>query len=57
MKISSKQSLTRYDAEGRIVKGTGDVRDVKEYLVIQKRVWQGREEEWLVWGTVGETTC
>jgi len=38
------------------VPGTGQEKEVKEYVVIQKRLWKGKEEGWLVWGTTEETT-
>lgn len=56
VRISSRQSLTRYDADGNVVPGTGEPKDVTEYLVIQKRCFGGKEENWEVWGTTEETT-
>ena len=55
VRIRSRQSLTRM-REGQVVAGTGQERDVKEYVVIQKRLWKGKEEGWLVWGTTEEST-
>lgn len=55
VRIRSRQSLTRF-REGRVLEGSGQERDVMEYVVIQKRMWKGREEGWLVWGTTEETT-
>lgn len=37
------------------MKGTGEAKDVKEYLVIQRRMLQGNEGPWVVWGTTGES--
>ncbi len=56
VRICSKQKLTRFKADGSIVAGTGQVRDVKEYIVIQRTLWQGVEGPWMVWGTTEETT-
>lgn len=55
VRIRSRQSLTRW-REGQVVPGTGQEKEVKEYVVIQKRLWKGKEEGWLVWGTTEETT-
>lgn len=55
VRIRSRQSLTRF-REGQVVAGSGHEKDVKEYVVIQKRLWKGREEGWLVWGTTEEMT-
>jgi protein MBA1 len=56
VKISSRQRLTRYTAKGRVVPGTGQERDVVEYVVLQRMYWQWKEEEWKVWGTTEQTT-
>lgn len=32
-----------------------DEKEVTENFVIQKRFWNGKDEEWMVWGTVEET--
>jgi protein MBA1 len=56
VRICSTQRLTRYTGNGSMVKGTGKERDVVEYLVIQKKCWQWKEEDWQVWGTTEETT-
>ena len=55
VRIRSRQSLTRYK-DGQVVAGSGQEKDVQEYVVIQKRLWKGKEEGWLVWGTMEETT-
>lgn len=56
VRICSRQRLSRYKADGSLVKGSGEERDVKEYVVIQRKLWAGKEEDWIVWGTTGETT-
>ena len=56
VRICSQQRLTRYKLDGSVVPGTGEVKEVKEYIVIQKTLWQGVESEWMVWGTTEETT-
>lgn len=54
VRIRSRQSLTRFRG-GQVVAGSGGGKDVKEYVVIQKRLWKGKEEGWMVWGTMEET--
>lgn len=56
VRISSRQSLSRYDHQGDLVPGTGEVKDVVEYLVIQRRCLMGKEEPWMIWGTIEEST-
>lgn len=41
--------------DGSVVEGTGGVREVKEYVVVQRRMWGEKEEGWIVWGTVEES--
>lgn len=55
VKINSRQQLTRYNADESVVPGTGITRDVQEYIVIQKRLLHGREDDWVIWGTTEET--
>ncbi|KAI9875788.1 MAG: hypothetical protein M1830_007998 [Pleopsidium flavum] len=55
VRIRSRQSLTRW-RDGQKVQGTGQEKDVKEYVVIQKKLWKGAEDRWMVWGTTEETT-
>ncbi len=54
VRIRSRQSLTRF-RDGQVMAGSGQEREVKEYVVIQRRLWKGREEAWLVWGTMEES--
>ncbi|KAI9784737.1 MAG: hypothetical protein M1816_000740 [Peltula sp. TS41687] len=56
VRIQSRQSLTKYDDVGRVVSGSGAEKEVREYVVIQKRVMDGKEGAWWVWGTTEETT-
>jgi protein MBA1 len=55
VRIASRQKLTRY-RDGKIVPGSGQEKDVLEYVVIQKMMLRGKEEDWRVWGTTDETT-
>lgn len=56
VRICSRQRLSRYKADGSLVAGTGEERDVMEYVVIQRMLWEGKENDWMVWGTTEETT-
>jgi protein MBA1 len=56
VRISSRQSLTRYKGDGTPVPRTGTEKEIREYLVIQKMLIKGTEEPWKVWGTTDETT-
>jgi hypothetical protein len=38
-----------------VVEGTGEPREMGEYVVIQRRIVMQKEEPWMVWGTVEET--
>ena len=60
VRLQSKQSLARIipgsnGKEDTVVKGTGEAKDVTEYLVIQRRMLKGKESAWSVWGTTGES--
>jgi len=54
VRIRSVQTLTRWRG-GRQVEGTGAEREVTEYVVLQRRLINWKEEEWKVWGTTEET--
>jgi protein MBA1 len=56
VRIHSQQSLEIYDAQGNLVPGSGEPKELKEYFVIQKLLKEGREGPWLIWGTTEETT-
>ena len=55
VRISSQQKLTRL-LGGKQVEGSGEARDVLEYVVIQSKADKWKPEEWRVWGTTKETT-
>lgn len=55
VRISSRQKLTRYGPSGAPVKGTGKEKDVVEYVVVQKKYWKWKADDWQVWGTTEET--
>lgn len=60
VRIRSRQSLRRVGRDGQaIVEGTGEganIKEITEFVVIQRRLWKGVEEKWKVWGTTEETT-
>lgn len=56
VRISSTQKLTRYTPKGAVVQGSGKERSLVEYVLIQKKIWGWKDEEWQVWGTTEETT-
>jgi protein MBA1 len=56
VRISSRQRLTRFKPNGTVVPGTGREKDVVEFVVLQRKFWQWKEDEWQVWGTTEETT-
>lgn len=61
VRIQSRQSLARIigvgpDGQEIIAKGTGQDKEIREYVVIQRRIWKGVEEPWVVWGTTEETS-
>ena len=55
VRLQSRQSLAKLDSNGEVVNGTGEIKQVKEYVVIQRRMWKGKEEPFMVWGTVEES--
>jgi len=61
VRIQSRQSLARIsgrwpDGVEKVVKGTGEEKEVREYVVVQKRMWKEKEGPWMVWGTTEETS-
>lgn len=72
VRIRSKQTLVKERVEDKSKKrkpGKGDnadaavqdigvprAKEVTEYLVLQRRMWRGVEEPWIVWGLAEETT-
>lgn len=60
MRIRSKQSLAKIipATKGQpetVVEGTDKEKNVDEYVVIQRRIIKGKEDQWMVWGTTQET--
>lgn len=55
VRIRSRQSLTKLK-NGQAVPGTGQEKDMLEYVVLQRRFLKGQEDPWLIWGTMEETT-
>lgn len=55
VRIESLQKLTRYDKDGKVISDK-PARVVVEYLVIQRKTWDGEERPWKIWGTIKETT-
>ena len=58
VRISSTQRLTRWSREkqGLVqIEGTGQERDVVEYVVVQRMYKEWKGGDWIVWGTTKET--
>ncbi|KAL8824063.1 MAG: hypothetical protein Q9191_005331 [Dirinaria sp. TL-2023a] len=59
VRLRSKQSLTKRRRSGKeetIVPGTGETKDITEYLVVQLRMMKGKEAPgWKIWGTANES--
>lgn len=60
LRMHSRQSLAKIKtgASGRpdiTLSGTGEEKDVKEYLVLQRRLLKDQEGPWKIWGTTDET--
>ncbi|KAL8854890.1 MAG: hypothetical protein Q9221_000397 [Calogaya cf. arnoldii] len=60
VRMRSRQSLARMVSRGpgrpdAQIQGTGEEKDVTEYLVLQRRIWKEIEEPWMIWGTTDET--
>ena len=60
LRMDTRQSLAKLRAgldgsSDTVIAGTGEQKDVKEYLVLQKRILQAQEGEWVIWGTTDET--
>ena len=61
VRIQSRQSLARItgvrpDGQEMVAKGTGEEKEIREYVVVQRRLWKGVEGPWTVWGTTEETS-
>ena len=55
VKVRSRQSLEKLDSEGNPISGTGPAQEKVEYVVVQRKMWAAKEQEWMVWGTVAES--
>ena len=60
VRLRSVQSLTRTVPARKGQPDTrlperGEEKALTEYLVMQKRIVQGKEEPWIVWGTTRES--
>ena len=53
--LQSRQSLTYLKAGDEMRPYTGEAKEVKEYVVVQRRMWKEQEESWMVWGTTEES--
>lgn len=59
VRIRSIQSLKRtvhgsLHHEDSGAKDPGEGKQMDEYLVIQRNIWKGKEQPWMVWGTIQE---
>ena len=55
VKVRSRQSLEKLDGAGNPIPGSGPAQDKVEYVVVQRKMWEAKEQEWMVWGTVAES--
>jgi hypothetical protein len=55
VRIKSRQTLEKLDKNGDPVEGPAKPQDKTEYIVVQLRRWKGKDEDWIVWGTVSES--
>ena len=53
VRIRSRQVLEKVNRRGK--KEEVSAKDMDEYLVIQKIMVEGRESDWMIWGTTSET--
>ena len=57
VRIRSIQSLVRTveDKESgkkdTLINGFRQEKQMDEYVVVQRRIWKGQEEPWMIWGT------
>ncbi|KAL7269637.1 hypothetical protein RUND412_007688 [Rhizina undulata] len=56
VRIYSLQNLTKLDNKGEAIPGTGERKEVLEYVVVEKKASGGTESWWYVCGTIEETT-
>ena len=55
VQLKTRQSIERLLPNGHTVPGTGEITELTEYIVIQKRILKEKEEPWMIWGTVQES--
>ena len=55
VKIKSRQSLEKLHGAGKPISDSGPAQDKVEYVVVQRKMWDAKEQEWMVWGTVAES--
>ena len=55
VRIKSVQKITRYDARGKIMEGSGKAKTVVENVVMHKVYQSWKAGEWKIWGTTPET--
>ncbi|KAI9835667.1 MAG: hypothetical protein M1838_005228 [Thelocarpon superellum] len=55
VRVQSQQSLAHVARDGSVVPGTGHPKEIREYLVLQRVLRDGKEGPWKVWGTIEET--
>jgi protein MBA1 len=53
---TESKNETLMDSQALKDEGHGTRKEVVEYLVLQKRVIRGKEEDWKVWGFTQEST-
>lgn len=52
----TKNTKTKKKGEGgKDTAGIGEGKMMDEYVVIQKNIFQGVEDDWMVWGTTKES--
>ena len=60
VRIRSMQSLVKGiktvpPVKTKIIEGTDKAKVMNEYFVLQRRIWKGQEEPWMIWGTTSES--
>ena len=57
LRMQTRQSMAKLKtiSAGVTVPVPGEEKDVKEYLVLQRRMLRGQEGPWKIWGTTVET--
>jgi hypothetical protein len=52
VRLHTEQSLVWWNRGEK--EPVGEKREVKEWVVVQKKTWKWKDEEWMVWGTTRE---